>query len=101
MWTKTGTWISGGATRRPSSAARRASPKCARRRLCWTCSPTDHHDRATGVGDAAGGALYACLQPEGKTMKVTLDLTKLLENGQIDQAEYDKFSALAAKGASL
>jgi hypothetical protein len=31
-------------------------------------------------------------------MKVTLDLTKLLADGKISQAEYDKFSALAAEG---
>lgn len=31
-------------------------------------------------------------------MKVTLDLTKLREDGRITQAEYDKFSAFAAEG---
>jgi hypothetical protein len=31
-------------------------------------------------------------------MKVTLDLTRLLQDGKITQAEYDKFSAFAAEG---
>jgi hypothetical protein len=33
-------------------------------------------------------------------MKVTLDLDKLLEQGRIDQAEYDKFSQLSARDTS-
>src|SRR5262245_20662207 len=36
---KTGTWIWGGATRSRSSAARRASPRCRRRRRC--CGPSE------------------------------------------------------------
>ena len=34
-------------------------------------------------------------------MKVTLDLTKLLEEGKITQAEFDKFSGLSAQGIGL
>ena len=32
-------------------------------------------------------------------MKVTLDLTRLLEEGKIDQAEFDKLGALSAQDA--
>ena len=33
-------------------------------------------------------------------MKVTIDLGKLLEEGKIGQAEYDKFSQFSARGTA-